>query len=151
MIIKAYSSTIIDVPADRVWERVRNFNGLPNWHPAATDSKIEEGHANGEVGCVRNFALTDGSGRIRETLLAISGIDRSLTYDMLPGGPLPFVDYVATMKLSPITDRDQTFAEWWAEFDVSDGQYDHWKKFVEIDVFIGGYRALEESFNAESN
>jgi hypothetical protein len=144
--IKAYSSTIIDVPVDQVWERVKDFNGLPNWHPAATDSKIEETHAPGAVGCIRNFALTDGSGRIRETLLTISDIDRSLTYNMLPGGPLPFVDYIAVMKFTPITDRNQTFAEWSAEFDVSDGQTEHWHNFVAADVFLGGFKALEESF-----
>ncbi len=144
--INAYSSTIIALPVDQVWERVRDFNGLPNWHPAATDSKIEDGHANGEVGCVRNFALTDGSGRIRETLLAISNVERSLTYDMLGGGPLPFVNYVAKMKLSPITDRNETFAEWWADFEAGDGDEPKWKAFVAEDVFIGGFRALEASF-----
>ena len=144
--IKAYSSTIIDLPADKVWDRVKNFNGLPEWHPAATDSKIEEGYANGEVGCVRNFALTDGRGRIRETLLSISNPEQTLVYDMLLGGPLPFINYVAKMKFSRITDRNQTFAEWWADFDVSDEQEEHWKSFVVSDVFIGGFRALEDSF-----
>lgn len=147
--IKAYASTIIAVPVDRVWERVRNFNGLPGWHPAATDSRIEDGHANGQVGCIRNFALTDGSGRIRETLLSISNTDRSLSYDMLPNGPLPFVNYVARMKFSAITDRGQTFAEWWAEFEAGDGQTAHWHNFVETEVFLGGFRALESSFAGE--
>lgn len=144
--INAYSSTIIAVPVDQVWARVRDFNGLPSWHPAATDSRIEEGHNNGEVGCVRNFALTDGSGRIRETLLAISNVDLSLTYDMLGGGPLPFVNYVAKMKFSSIADRGETFAEWWADFEVGDGDEKKWETFVSDDVFIGGFRALEDSF-----
>lgn len=144
--IKVFSSTVIDLPIDPVWERAKDFNGLPSWHPAATDSKIEPPHAAGVIGCVRNFALTDGSGRIRETLLALSDCDRRLTYDMLPGGPLPFVDYVATMHFQPITDRDLTFASWSAEFDVSDGRHDHWRQFVAEEVFIGGFRALEASF-----
>lgn len=143
--IKAYSSTVMALPVDRVWERVRDFNGLPNWHPAATDSRIEDGHANGEVGCIRNFALTDGSGRIRETLLSISNPDRSLTYDMLPDGPLPFVNYVAVMRFSEITSSRETFAQWWAEFEAGDGQTDHWHSFVEKDVFLGGFAALEAS------
>jgi hypothetical protein len=145
--IKVFSSTLIDVPVDQVWDRLKDFNGLPNWHPAATDSHIEEPHAPGMVGCIRNFALTDGSGRIRETLLAISDVERSLTYNMLAGGPLPFVDYVAVMQVVPITDRNQTFATWSAEFNAGDGQIDHWRKFVAEDVFIGGFRALEQSFH----
>lgn len=144
--IKVFSSAIIKVPVDAVWDRVKDFNGLPNWHPAATDSRIEEPHASGEVGCVRNFALTDGSGRIRETLLAISDIEQNLTYNMLIGGPLPFIDYVSTMQFWPITGSDETFAAWSAEFDVSDNQTEHWRKFVADDVFIGGLKALEDSF-----
>ncbi len=144
--IKIFSSTLIDAPVDQVWTRVKDFNGLPNWHPSATDSRIEDTHAPGAVGCIRNFALTDGSGRIRETLLAISDADRSLTYNMLSGGPLPFVDYIAAMQFWPVTDRGNTFAAWSAEFDVSDHQADHWKRFVAEDVFIGGFRALEKSF-----
>lgn len=146
--IRAYSSTILTVPVAQVWERVRNFNGLPDWHPAATDSHIEAGHGAGAVGCVRNFALTDGSGRIRETLLSISDPDRCLSYDMLPGGPLPFVDYISTMRFSEITDRGETFAQWWADFKADDGRDDHWHKFVEQEVFLGGFRALEASFSS---
>jgi len=144
--IKVCSTTIIDVPVNEVWEKVKNFNGLPSWHPAATDSNIEPGHNAGEVGCVRNFALTDGTGRIRETLLAISEIDKSLTYDMLLGGPLPFVDYVSTMTFESVTNQNKTFAKWTAEFSVSDGKNEHWKNFVANDVFLGGFEALEESF-----
>ncbi|WP_417273754.1 SRPBCC family protein [Celeribacter halophilus] len=144
--IKAYASTIIAVPVDKVWERVRNFNGLPDWHPAATDSRIEEGHNAGEVGCVRNFALNEGSARVRETLLSISNPERCLSYDMLPDGPLPFVNYVSTMKFSAITDRGETFAEWWAEFEAGDGDTERWHRFVEDEVFLGGFRSLEASF-----
>ena len=147
--IKVFSSSVIELPVESVWQRAKDFNGLPKWHPAATDSRIEPPHAAGVVGCVRNFALSDGSGRIRETLLALSEPDRSLTYDMLPGGPLPFVDYVATMQFQPITDRDLTFASWSADFSVSDGQEDHWRQFVAQEVFIGGFRALEASLRRD--
>ena len=134
-------STIIAAPVEAVWTIVSDFNGLPRWHPAAKDSRIEDGKHNGEVGCIRNFALTDDSGRVRETLLAISQIDHSLTYDMLDA-PLPFVGYVATMSFRAVTDRDATFASWHARFDVSDGRRDHWEAFVRDEVFGGGYAAL---------
>ena len=144
--INVYTSTIIAVPAGQVWQRVSDFNGMPNWHPAVTDSKIEDGFQNGQIGCVRNFGLAGGSDRIRETLLAISSTDRSMTYNMLPNGPLPFVNYIAKMKFTPITDRDETFAEWWADFEAGDGDDAKWSAFVANDVFLGGFRALEDSF-----
>ncbi|OUR77579.1 MxaD family protein [Alphaproteobacteria bacterium 46_93_T64] len=145
--IKVCSTTIINVPLADIWTKVKDFNGLPNWHPAATDSRIEESRNPGEVGCVRNFALSDGSGRIRETLLRISDLQKTLTYNMLSGGPLPFVDYISTMSFEEITNQNQTFAKWTAEFSVSDGQESHWENFVANDVFLGGFKALEESFS----
>ncbi len=82
---------------------------------------------------------------MRETLLALSDPDPDLACDMLPGGPLPFVDYVATMRFQPVTDRGVTFASWSAVFDVDDGRHDHWRHFVAEEVVIGGPRALEAS------
>jgi hypothetical protein len=31
---KVFESSVIPAPVDKVWELVRNFNGLPEWHPA---------------------------------------------------------------------------------------------------------------------
>jgi uncharacterized protein YndB with AHSA1/START domain len=142
--IKVYVSTAINVPLSQVWEMVSDFNGLPNWHPAAGISRIEDGKANNEVGCIRNFALKDGSGHVRETLLSLSSIKHEIVYDMI-GGPLPFVNYIATMRFHPVTANNTTFACWSAEFSTADGQEDHWEKFVADDVFLGGFQALEQA------
>jgi len=144
--IKVCSSTIINIPLADVWHKIKDFNGLPNWHPAVAASQIEATHAEGAVGCIRNFSLADGSGNIRETLLAISDHKHTLTYNMLLNDTLPFVDYVSTITLEEITDRNQTFAKWTAQFTVSDDQAEYWQKFVEVDVFLGGFSALEDSF-----
>jgi uncharacterized protein YndB with AHSA1/START domain len=147
--IKVKVSTIIDAPLSLVWAMASDFNGLPNWHPAADESVIEEGKANNEVGCIRNFALKDGSGHVRETLLSLSSINHEIIYDMI-GGPLPFVNYIATMHFQPVTDRDTTFACWLAEFTVSDGKSDYWEKFVANDVFLEGFRALEQAVKSKA-
>lgn len=137
-------STVIETPIAKVWAVVSDFNGLPKWHPAALDSRIEDGGHNGQIGCIRNFALSDGSGRVRETLLAMSAPDRWLTYDMLEA-PLPFVDYVATMSFLPVTETGQTFARWTADFRAGDGRDAHWQAFVRDEVFAGGFKALEKA------
>ena len=53
--IRVYVSSVIDASADTVWSRVRDFNGLPQWHPAIADSRIENGEASDRVGCIRHF------------------------------------------------------------------------------------------------
>ena len=114
--IKVYTSTVIDAPADAVWAQVRDFNGLPRWTPFVAESRIEEGQPADRVGCVRNFRLRDG-GVIRERLLTLSDYDYQCTYAILES-PMGVDNYVATLKLTPVTDGGRTFAEWWAEFDV---------------------------------
>ena len=37
---KVYTSSVVNAPAAKVWARVRDFNGLPSWHPAIGESRI---------------------------------------------------------------------------------------------------------------
>jgi len=80
--IKVYTSSVIDAPADLVWARVRDFNGLPQWTPFVAESRIEEGWPADRIGCVRNFRLRDG-GLIRERLLTLSDFDYECSYSIL--------------------------------------------------------------------
>jgi uncharacterized membrane protein len=43
---KIFRGSVINAPIDKVWARIRDFNALPDWHPAFTDSHIE----NDEIG-----------------------------------------------------------------------------------------------------
>ena len=51
--VNVYRSAVIDAPADKVWALIRDFNGLPKWHPAIGKSEIEGGLPGDRVGCVR--------------------------------------------------------------------------------------------------
>ena len=53
--VRVYVSTVVNARNDRVWARVRDFNGLPNWHPAIAESRIEGGEPADKIGCVRDF------------------------------------------------------------------------------------------------
>ena len=64
---------------------------------------------------MRNFRRKDG-GVIREQLLTLSDYDYQCTYSILDS-PMGVENYVATLKLTPVTDGNRTFAEWSAEFD----------------------------------
>lgn len=139
--IRVYSSSVIDAPADRVWEVVRDFNGLPDWHPLIADSRIEGGLAADRVGCIRNFRTRDG-GLIREQLLALSDYDYECTYAILES-PMGVDNYVATLKLTPITDGNRTFAEWSAEFDCDEARERELSQVIGQGVFQGGFDALK--------
>jgi len=54
---KIFTSSAINAPIDEVWAKIRDFNALPDWHPAIADSHIENGEPSDKVGCIRNFNL----------------------------------------------------------------------------------------------
>ncbi len=107
---RVYASSVIGASATRVWARVRDFNGLPNWHPAIAESRIENGEPSDKVGCIRAFSLRNGD-RLREQMLGLSDYDMFCTYSILDS-PMPLTNYVATLRLTPITDQDRCFIEW---------------------------------------
>lgn len=142
--VNLYVSSVIDAPADAVWARVRDFNGLPQWHPAIADSRIENGEPADKVGCVRHFHTRDG-GRIRERLLALSDYDYTCTYAILES-PMGVDGYVATLKFTPVTDGMRTFAEWSAEFECAPGRERELTETIGQGVFQGGFDALKRHF-----
>jgi hypothetical protein len=127
-----------------VWEVIRDFNAMPRWHPLIADSRIENGFAADKVGCIRDFRLRDG-GRIREQLLTLSDFDYQCTYSILES-PMPIVNYIATLKLTPVTDGNRTFAEWSAEFDCDEAQERELADNIGQGVFQAGFDALKQRF-----
>ncbi len=117
--IRVQRSTVIEAPVERVWAVLRDFNSHEDWHPAVAASRIEEHRASDEVGCVRDFRLAEGGTGLREQLLALSDRDRTLTYCILDA-PVPLEDYVATIRLKPVTDGDRTFWSWESRFAAPD-------------------------------
>ncbi len=142
--VRVYTSTVIDASADAVWARVRDFNGLPQWQPAIADSRIENSEPGDKIGCIRHMHNRDG-GMIRERLLALSDYDYSCTYSILES-PMGVADYVATLKLTPITDGSRTFAEWSAEFDCAESRERELTELIGQGVFQGGFDALKRHF-----
>jgi hypothetical protein len=139
--VKVYTSSVIEAPASEVWARIRDFNGLPGWVPVVADSRIELGQPADKVGCIRNFTLKDG-GRLREQLLALSDYDYSCTYSILES-PMGVTNYVATLKLTPVTDGNRTFAEWSAEFDCAPNREAELARTVGQGVFQAAFDSLK--------
>lgn len=141
---RVFVSTVINAPAERVWDRIRDFNGLPKWHPKIRESRIEDALPSDQVGCIRNFNLHNGD-NIREQLLGLSDYDMFCTYSILES-PMPIEDYIATIRLTPVTDGARCFAEWTAEFSVDPGVETEWIGNIGGDVFQGGFDALKRHF-----
>jgi len=143
--VKIFVSSVIPAPAEKVWSVVRDFNDMPSWHPLITRSSIEGGRSSDCVGCVRSLTLSDGV-RVREQLLSLSDFDYSFSYAIVESG-LDVRNYVAALKLTPVTDTDQTFGEWSAEFETTAGNERDTAAMISRDVFQAGFNALKERLN----
>ena len=139
-----FISSVIDAPIDDVWDKIRDFNALPAWHPGIADSHIENGEPSDKVGCIRNFNLKDG-GNIREQLLTLSDVDYQCTYSILIS-PMPLENYQATLRLVPITDGNRTYAEWTAEFTCRPDDEETLVNNIGSGVFQAGFDALKDRF-----
>ena len=142
---KVYVSSIIPAPASSVWSVIRDFNALPKWTPFVAESRIEQNASSDKIGCIRNFRLKNG-GRIREKLLALSDYEMSCTYSILES-PMGVENYLATLRLIPVTEGDHTFAEWSAEFDAAPERENALVEDIGRNVFAAGLSALKTQFS----
>jgi hypothetical protein len=123
----AYYKTIFTQSADNIWNVIRDFNNYPVWVDGSGES--EDGKSGDAVGAVRNV-LYQGK-RIRQTLLALSDVDRSQTYAFCGEAPMPVRDYRATLRVAPVTDSGRGFIEWSATFDCAPERQDEWAVFFD--------------------
>ncbi len=142
---KVFESAIICAPVDRVWDVVRDFNGLPAWHPAIAKSEIEDNRPADSVGCIRNFFLVNGD-NIREKLLALDDVNYRCDYTILKSG-MALTNYHAVLSLIPVTEEDTTLAIWSAEFDTAPENEEALVETVGKGVFLGGLLALKKLFS----
>jgi hypothetical protein len=138
--VKVVRSTVLDEPVDRVWATLRDFNGHDRWHPAVATSAIERGLPADRVGCVRRFRLADG-GELREQLLALSDLEQTFTYCLLDT-PVPLFNYVAHVRLVPVTDGDRTFWHWQSSFTTRPGEAAAMAAMVGERIYAAGFAAI---------
>jgi hypothetical protein len=138
--VKVVKSTVIEAPVEQVWEVLRDFNGHDQWHPAVADSLVERSLTPDRVGCVRRFHLADGA-ELREQLLTLSDADMAFSYCLLDT-PIPLFNYVAHVRLSPVTDGDHTFWHWESRFDTPAGREEELARTVGTGIYEGGFAAI---------
>lgn len=146
--VKVTKSTVLDAPVEDVWEVLRDFNGHDRWHPAVADSVIDRGQPSDKVGCVRRFHLEDGS-ELREQLLTLSDADMAFSYCLLET-PVPLLNYVAHVRLAPVTDGDRTFWHWESRFDTQKGRERELQTMVAENIYQGGFDAVRAHMGLEA-
>ncbi len=135
------TSDIIQAPIDAVWNMIRDFNGHDRWHPAVSDSEVEGRLPSDKVGCVRAFYLAGGE-FLRERLLSLSDAETMFRYCLLDT-PIPLFNYVAQVRLIPVTLTDTCFIHWSARFQTPKGEEAALSSLVRDGVQRGGIEAIK--------
>src|SRR5665213_1791723 len=145
--VEVRRSTIVNAPLEEVWALLRDFNGHEHWHPVVSASVIEDDIGADQVGAVRNFQLGE-SGQIREQLLALSDVAKSFSYCILEA-PVVLRNYVAHVRLRPVTEDNACLWEWSASFDPLPAERERLKRFVAEDIIAAGFRVVRELLGGE--
>ena len=143
---KAYYSTVLDHPAERIWAVIRPFDHYA-WAGVAGETTIEEGRKGDQVGSIRRFS--DGTKTIRQILLAHSDTERSYSYAFCDAPPFPVRHYLATIRVSPVVDTNKAFVEWSATFDCAPDDYERLIKHFERAGFAVWLQGLRDFMAAE--
>jgi hypothetical protein len=146
-VVRVVKSTVIGAPVETVWSILRDFNGHDRWHPVVATSQIERGLPADRIGCVRRFRLSDGA-ELREQLLTLSDADMAFSYCLLDT-PVPLLNYVAHVRLAPVTDGDATFWHWESRFDTPPGREAELRQMVAETVYQGGFDAIRARLGLE--
>lgn len=136
----SFASSVIDAPVERVWQFFDDFNGLQAFHPAIVASRLEPGAGAQTVGALRYLTLQRDA-FVRERLLKFEPADFELEYSIVETS-LPMRNYIAGVKLIPVTDTGRTFALWWADFTTEGADLRAVAASVSEDVFAAGLRAI---------
>jgi hypothetical protein len=114
--VQVYRSTVIDASADEVWARIRDFGSLAEWWVVeGRTCEVLDGKAGDQVSAVRRIGRADGTSG-EERMVAHSDAERSYTYE-IDQPSFPATGYRATVRVSPVTDGDRAFFEWWGSCD----------------------------------
>lgn len=139
--MSVHVTEVIKAPIEEIWGFLRDFNGLPKFHPAIKASKITHGNPE-ELGCIRHLTLD--SGYVCEELLLLDDNNFALDYSIIENS-LGLKNYLAQIRLKKHANKNDTICEWSAKFDVDDGvDKEEMKNIVAQNVFKAGFIALAD-------
>ena len=94
--LKVVESVEIKAPVVKVWDTVKDFDGLTKWHPGFSGCELVSG-SNGKAGAVRKLTVKGGPS-FTEKLLSYDGHHHSYHYSIIES-PLPITDYSSTITV----------------------------------------------------
>ena len=144
---KVFCSSVIHGPLASVWDRVRDFAGMGDWHPDIREMRMLAGVRPDKVGGTREFRIGDAA--LDEQLTLLSDHHHAFRYRITKSS-LPWLNYHAGVRLHPITATDETFAVWTADWVAAPTDDLTLIPMVQRDTFQRAFDTLNERFFANT-
>jgi mxaD protein len=138
--LHARKSVTLAAPADKVWDAVKNFDGLASWHPAVASDELVSG-SNNTPGAVRLLTIK-GGGTIKEKLLEFDATGHRFRYSIIEG-VLPVSHYTSTLTVTSLA-GDKTLVTWSGRFkrkNPADDPPDNESDKAAVEAISGVYAA----------
>ena len=136
---KVFCSSVLPVPADRVWAVMRDFASMSDWHPDISDMAMIGGVPSAKVSGVRGFRF--GEGALEEQLTLLSDPDRSFRYKINRSG-LPWLNYHSGVRLYEVTAQGWCCGVWTADWVAAPQDDLQLVPFVHNEVFQRAFDTL---------
>jgi hypothetical protein len=128
----------VNASADRVWELFRDFGGITRFSQGIESCTVEgEG-----LGAVRTIAM--GALKLQERLEAFDDDGRTLSYAIIGDHPLPFDNYLSTIKVAD--QGDACTVEWSSTYDPK-GTEDQASGIIQ-GIYKGGIAGIKKTLGA---
>ncbi len=102
---------IIKAPAERVWETIRDFDGIERYLPVVSSCTVE----GSGVGATRTCVMQDGL-ELQERIEGLDEKRRTLQYVLTKSSrPMPFDDYLGEIAVRYVGESE-TQVEWSSTF-----------------------------------
>lgn len=131
-LLNSYESIVIQAPVEKVWDAVKDFDGLATWHPMFSSGVIKSG-TNNEPGAVRTMTVKDGPS-FDEELLTFDAANRKFTYRLIDPVPLPISEYTGSFQVVEVK-QGTTAILWYSSYRNNSGGK---MKDEEVIGFING-------------
>ncbi len=130
---------VVDASATEVWDYLRDYNAMEDWHPAIVDSfMVGDGMAKGTI----RVLILSGDARIVEELIRFDDQKMYYTYK-ITDSPLPLANYEATLSVES-SNRDSKVV-WASTFDAKDVADQEATDLV-TGVYQAGLEAIRANF-----
>jgi hypothetical protein len=134
--IKSSDSKTTSQSVDAVWQKIGDFCGISNWHPAIAKCELSADKKD------RTLTLK-GGGTIVEHLVSWSDKTHSYTYKIV-SGPLPVDKYTSTLRVTAAKSGSGSVISWRGHY-VAKGASDAEAKKAIDGVYESGLTALAGS------